>query len=176
MKSDPLYFALGKIVKAHGIRGEVQVYPYSERPSLFDQKDVFIQDLLGNKVPNKVLKVRSKHSRSIVLSLNGIDDRSQAEALVGMEIFMERAQLPPLAAGEYYWDEIDGISVESIRGEKLGILSDVFSTGAHDIYVVKGDRGEILVPAVSQMVKEIDPDRGVMVVDLPPGLIEANAL
>jgi len=176
MKSDPLYFAIGKIVKAHGIRGEVQLYPYLEEPSLFDHKDVFIQDLLGNKVLNKVLKVRSKHSRSIVLSLEGIDDRTQAEALVGMEIFMERAQLPPLASGEYYWDEIEGISVVSIGGEELGILSDVLSTDAHDIYVVKGDRGEILVPAIRQMVKDIDPDRGVMVVDLPPGLIEANAL
>ncbi len=175
MEADSLYLALGKIVKAHGIRGEVQVYPYSERPSLFDQKDVFIQDLLGNKVPKKVVKVR-RHGKGIILSLEGIEDRSQARAMVGMEISIDRAQLPPLAPGEYYWDEIEGISVESLRGEELGILSDMFSTPAHDIYVVKGDRGEILIPAVTEMVKEIDPDRGVMLVDLPPGLIEANAL
>jgi 16S rRNA processing protein RimM len=58
----------------------------------------------------------------------------------------------------------------------LGILSDILATGAHDVYVVKGDRGEILVPAVEQMVKEIDLEKGVIKVDLPPGLVEANAL
>ena len=172
----PLYFTLGKIVKAHGIRGEVQIYPYSEELSLFDHRDILVQDLLGNKVPKKVAKVRVKCKRTIFLSLKGIDDRSQAEALVGMEILMERSQLPPSPPGDYYWDEIEGISVMTIRGEKLGVLSDLLSTNAHDIYVVKGDRGEILVPAIRQMVKEIDTDRGIMVVDLPPGLIEANAL
>jgi 16S rRNA processing protein RimM len=176
MKRHSLYFALGRIVKVHGIRGEIQVYPYSEKLSLFDYRDIFIQDLLGNKVPKKVVKVRPKGSKGIILSLDGIDDRAKAEALVGMEILVERAHLPPLAPGEYYWDEIEGIAVESVTGEKLGILSDVFSTHAHDVYVVRGDRGEILIPAVRQMVKKIEPDRGIMVVDLPSGLIEANAL
>jgi 16S rRNA processing protein RimM len=176
MGTDTFFFAIGKIVKIHGICGEVQVYPYSDAEFLFDCKDIFVQGIYGDKVPQRVLKARTKKGQSVILTLEGVVDRTQARSFVGKEIFLDRTQLSPLAEGEYYWHEIEGLTVVSAGREELGILSDVFTTGAHDVYVVKGDRGEILVPAVEQMVKEIDLEKGVMKVDLPPGLDEANAL
>ena len=176
MGTDTLFFALGRIVKTHGIRGEVQVYSYSDVEYFLDYKDIFVQGKYGDKVPQRVLKARVKKGQSVILALEGVVDRTQAGSFVGKEIFLDRAKLPPLAEGEYYWHEIEGLSVVSAEGEELGILSDVLATGAHDVYVVKGDKGEILVPAVEQMVKRIDLEKGVMVVDLPPGLVEANAL
>ncbi|MBW1718985.1 MAG: 16S rRNA processing protein RimM [Deltaproteobacteria bacterium] len=170
-----LFFALGRIVKTHGIRGEVQVYSYSDVEYFFDYKDIFLQGKFGDKVPQRVVKARVKKGQSVILALEGVVDTTQAGSLVGKEIFLDRAKLSPLAEGEYYWHEIEGLSVVSAGGEELGILSDVLTTGAHDVYVVKGDRGEILVPAVEQMVK-IDLEKGVMIVDFPPGLIEANVL
>ncbi|MBW1933294.1 MAG: ribosome maturation factor RimM [Deltaproteobacteria bacterium] len=152
-----LFFALGRIVKTHGIRGEVQVYSYSDVEYFFDYKDIFLQGKFGDKVPQRVVKARVKKGQSVILALEGVVDTTQAGSLVGKEIFLDRAKLSPLG------------------GEELGILSDVLTTGAHDVYVVKGDRGEILVPAVEQMVK-IDLEKGVMIVDFPPGLIEANVL
>jgi len=174
--TDTFLFALGRIVKTHGIRGEVQVYSYSDVEYFLDYKDLFIQGKYGDKVPQRVLKARVKKGQSVILALEGVVDRTQAGSFVGKEIFLDRAKLSPPAEGEYYWHEIEGLSVVSAGGEELGILSDVLATGAHDVYVVKGDRGEILVPAVEQMVKKIDLEKGVMVVDLPPGLVEANAL
>ena len=176
MGTDTFLFALGRIVKTHGIRGEVQVYSYSDVEYFLDYKDIFIQGKYGDIVPQGVLKARVKKGQSVILTLEGVVDRTQAGSFVGKEIFLDRAKLSPLAEGEYYWHEIEGLSVVSAEGEKLGILSDVLATGAHDVYVVKGDKGEILVPAVEQMVKKIDLKKGVMVVDLPPGLVEANAL
>ncbi len=176
MGTDTLFFALGRIVKIHGIRGEVQVYSYSDVEYFVDYKDLFVQGKYGDKVPQRVLKARVKKGQSVILALEGVVDRTQAGSFVGKEIFLDRAKLSPLAEGEYYWHEIEGLSVVSAEGEELGILSDVLATGAHDVYVVKGDKGEILVPAVEQMVKRIDLEKGVMVVDLPPGLVEANAL
>jgi 16S rRNA processing protein RimM len=176
MGTDPSFFALGRIVKTHGIHGEVQVYSYSDVEYFFDYKDIFVQGKYGDKVPQRVVKARVKKGQSVILTLEGVVDITQAGSLVNTEIFLDRAKLSPLAEGEYYWHEIEGLSVVSAKGEELGILSDVLATGAHDVYVVKGDRGEILVPAVEQMVKKIDFEKGVMVVDLPPGLIEANAL
>ncbi|MBW1671101.1 MAG: 16S rRNA processing protein RimM [Deltaproteobacteria bacterium] len=170
-----LFFALGRIVKTHGIRGEVQVYSYSDVEYFFDYKDIFLQGKFGDKVPQRVVKARVKKGQSVILALEGVVDTTQAGSLVGKEIFLDRAKLSPLVEGEYYWHEIEGLSVVSAGGEELGILSDVLTTGAHDVYVVKGDRGEILVPAVEQMVK-IDLEKGVMIVDFPPGLIEANVL
>jgi len=171
-----LFFALGRIVKTHGIRGEVQVYSYSDVEYFLDYKDIFVQGKYGDKVSQRVVKARVKKGQSVILALEGVVDRTQADFFVGKEIFLDRAKLPPLAEGEYYWHEIEGLSVVSAGGEELGILSDVLATGAHDVYVVKGDKGEILVPAVEQMVKKIDLKKGVMVVNLPPGLVEANAL
>ncbi len=176
MGTDTFFFALGRIVKTHGIRGEVQVYSYSDVEYFLGYKDLFVQGKYGDKVPQRVLKARVKKGQSVILALEGVVDRTQAGSFVGKEIFLDRAKLSPLAEGEYYWHEIEGLSVVSAGGEELGILSDVLATGAHDVYVVKGDGGEILVPAVEQMVKKIDLEKGVMVVDLPPGLVEANAL
>ena len=176
MGTDTFFFALGRIVKTHGIRGEVQVYSYSDVEYFLDYKDLFVQGKYGDKVPQRVIKARVKKGQSVILTLEGVVDRTQAGSFVGKEIFLDRAKLPPLAEGEYYWHEIEGLSVVSAGGKELGILSDVLATGAHDVYVVKGDKGEILVPAVEQMVKKIDLKKGVMVVDLPPGLVEANAL
>jgi 16S rRNA processing protein RimM len=171
-----IFFAFGRIVKTHGIRGEVQVYPYSDAESFFACKDIFVHGIYGEKVPQRVLKARTKKGQSVILTLEGIVDRTQAGSFVGKEIFLDRTRLSPLAEGEYYWHELEGLTVVSVGGEEMGTLSDILSTGAHDVYVVKGDRGEILVPAVEQMVKKIDLEKGVMKVDLPPGLVEANAL
>ena len=176
MGTDTFLLALGRIVKPHGIRGEVQVYSYLDVEYFLDYKDFFVQGKYGDKVPQSVLKARIKKGQSVILALEGVVDRTQAGSFVGKEILLDRAKLSPLAEGEYYRHEIEGLSVVSAKGEKLGILSDVLATGAHDVYVVKGDKGEILVPAVEQMVKKIDLKKGVMVVDLPPGLVEANAL
>ncbi|MFO8240763.1 MAG: ribosome maturation factor RimM [Dissulfuribacterales bacterium] len=173
---DNFFFAIGKIVKTHGIRGEVQAYSYSDIRYFFDYKDIFVQDKYGDKMPHRLVTARVKKGRSVILALEGVVDLTQAGSLVNTEIFLDRSKLSLLAEGEYYWHEIEGLSVVSAKGEKLGILSDVLSTGAHDVYVVKGERGEILVPAVEQIVKTIDPEKGLMVVDLPLGLIEANAL
>ncbi|MDL1957858.1 MAG: ribosome maturation factor RimM [Deltaproteobacteria bacterium] len=176
MGTDTFFFALGKIVKTHGIRGEVQVYLYSDEGSFLDYKNIFVQGKYGDKVPQRVLKARTKKGKSVILTLEGVVDRTQAGSFVDKEIFLDRAKLSPLAEEEYYWHELEGLAVVSAGGEELGILSDILATGAYDVYVVKGDKGEILVPAVEQMVKEIDLEKGVIKVDLPPGLVEANAL
>lgn len=176
MGTNTFFFALGRIVKTHGIHGEVQVYLYSDTESFFDCKDIFVQGIYGDKVPQRVLKARTKKGQSVILTLEGVVDSTQAGSFVGKEIFLDSTLLSPLAEGEYYWHELEGLTVVSTRGEELGILSDILATGAHDVYVVKGDKGEVLVPAVGQMVKEIDLEKGVMKVDLPPGLVEANAL
>ena len=173
---DTFFFAIGKIVKTHGIHGELQAYSYSDNNYFIDYKDIFVLGKYGEKVPQRVLRARVKKGQRVILTLEGVFVITQAGSFVGKEIFLDRAKLSPLVEGEYYWHDIKGLSVVNARGEELGILSDILSTGANDVYVVKGDKGEILVPAVDQMVKKIDLKKGVILVDLPPGLVEANAL
>ena len=93
-----------------------------------------------------------------------------------MEISAKKSCLPSLIDGEYYRHELHGLSVITIHGRKLGTLSDVLETGAQDVYVTLGYAGEILIPAVEEIVKEINIDKGIMVVDLPPGLEDVNVI
>ncbi len=171
MAVDSSLVVLGRIVKAHGTRGELKVHLYSESDALSVVKTIFIHSLEGKKVRYGVIK-----ARGAILAVEGVFDRAQAEAFVGMEISVEKALLPRLDAEEYYWYELEGLSVVNVAGTKLGLLSDIMATSGHDVYIVQGSMGEILVPAVEQVVKEIDLEKGLMVVDLPPGLVESNAL
>ena len=171
MAVDSSLVVLGRIVKAHGTRGELKVHLYSESDALSVVKTIFIHSLEGKKVRYGVIK-----ARGAILAVEGVFDRAQAEAFVGMKISVEKALLPRLDAEEYYWYELEGLSVVNVAGTKLGLLSDIMATSGHDVYIVQGSMREILVPAVEQVVKEIDLEKGLMVVDLPPGLVESNAL
>ena len=114
------------------------------------------------------------HSKTILLSLEGIRNRGQAEELIGAELFIEKAALEALEEGSYYWVDLMGLAVYSLEEEYLGELSSIVQTGSNDVYVVKRMDGtteiEVLVPALASVVKEIDLDKRVMRVDLPEGL------
>ncbi|MFZ1200520.1 MAG: ribosome maturation factor RimM, partial [Desulfobacterales bacterium] len=114
------------------------------------------------------------HARTLLLALEGITDRSQAESLVGCEIMIDKASLPRLAAGTYYWHELIGLAVVTIEGRPLGRLTAVMPTGSNDVYVVTsqedGAANEILIPALKSVIVEVDLAAGRMRVDLPGGL------
>jgi len=104
-----------------------------------------------------------------LLHLNGVESRDEAEALHGQEILIEVAQRPR-QEGEFFAREVIGLKVRTIAGEELGEVVEILVTGANDVYVVKGDRGEILLPARVEVIKGIDVEAGTMTVELLPGL------
>lgn len=115
------------------------------------------------------------HKKVMRLILDGVTTRDQAEALTGWQVFLARADLPPLASDTYYWTDIIGMAVYSIDGEYLGEIQEIIPTGANDVYVVKTPpthpAGEILIPAIASVVIDIDVDEKSMRVELPEGLI-----
>ncbi len=158
------------IVKAHGLKGEIQVYPYTEGPESFAHfKKVFTGPRHQPKA-YEILSVKVKGPKKVVLALKGLKTREDAEALVGQKLWITPDQLPPLEEGEYYHYQIIGMSVIDDEGKKIGIVKDIMDTGAHPVYVVSGPRGETLIPAVEHMVKDIDIEKNVIRVDLPPDL------
>jgi 16S rRNA processing protein RimM len=113
--------------------------------------------------------------RNVILKLEGTETRDDAEALRGLELQIpEPEQIRE--AGVYYQHDIIGLKVEDAAGEALGRVADVLGTGANDVYVVRGPRGEILLPAVEDVVREIDVPGGRMVVELLPGLEFASTV
>ena len=174
---DSFLVAMGKIVKTHGNKGEVQVYPYArDADNLLKYKAFFIGRQGKAEGFLKIDSARIQGPNRLVLSVDGVKDMSQAEALVGFELFLEQADMPGLSDGEYYWHELIGLKAVTVEGDELGVLSDILETGANDVYVIKGPRGDILIPAIEQVIKEINPRAGIIRIDLLPGLLEANAL
>ena len=173
MKSNLLI--LGKVVGTHGIRGELKIHSSSgPSESLLNQKEVFFRDPRGREVCRWIVRMARQHKNTMLLALEGVHTADDAVQFVGKEILIERAKLPPLPEGEYYWFQIQGLRVETREGHYIGRIEQLILTGANDVYVVSTSGGEILLPAVEDVIHRIDLERGTMVVDLPEGLTETD--
>jgi 16S rRNA processing protein RimM len=157
--------SVGRIVAAHGLRGELKVEPLTDFPERF-QRGVVLW-LEGR--PRSIEGARWQKD-AVLLKLAGIDTREQAERLRGKELLLPEPGPLPAGEGVYYQHDVIGLRVETVKGEALGSVADILSTGANDVYVVRGERGELLLPAVEDVVREVDLVAGRLVVDLLEGL------
>ena len=105
------------------------------------------------------------------MSLKGVSTRGQAQTLVDSELFIEKAQLPDLEEGTYYWFDLIGVDVFTVDEKYLGRLESIIRTGSNDVYIVKHNDNEILIPALESVVHEIDLKNNRMQVELPEGLV-----
>ncbi|MCO6450339.1 MAG: 16S rRNA processing protein RimM [Caldilineales bacterium] len=165
--SSETYIAIGRILAPHGVRGEIKVESMTDFPARFAVGSNLLVE--GESRSRAVIQSRP-HKEALLLRLAGIDNRTQAELLRDRHLLLPRHEATPLPAGEYYSDEIEGLAVITMDGRPLGNLVEVLWTAANEVYVVDGDYGEILVPATSEVVQEVDLGRGIMVVKLLPGL------
>jgi 16S rRNA processing protein RimM len=106
----------------------------------------------------------------VLLKLQGIDDRDAAEAQRGAMVEVPEREAWKLPRGRFYWHQIIGLRVRTPEGRELGTVKEILETGANDVYVVDTERGEMLVPAIKDVVKGIAPHRGVMTVEPLPGM------
>ena len=167
---DERFILIGRLVGAHGIRGGLKLISYAESLDVFAaDRPILTVDPTGVEAAYEVLEIRPQ-GRAAVLFLAGITHRSQAEALAGCDLFIDKAMLPALAEGTYYWADLIGLEVVSVDGRRLGRLESIFETGSNDVYVVKRTNKEILVPALKSVVKAVDLKARRMEVDLPEGL------
>ncbi|MEA4900178.1 ribosome maturation factor RimM [Desulfitobacterium sp.] len=160
---------VGEVIKPHGIRGELKIFPLTDNPSRFKKLAKVTLEQKGVIRTFNILKVQV-HQDEVYLTLEGIETREEAEKLRGFAVKIDRADVPPLEKGWYYF-ELEGMQV--FDGEVcLGVLTQVLQTGANDVYLVKGECGEICVPALKTVVKKVDVPGRRMDVTLPPGLLE----
>lgn len=150
---------IGKYINTFGIKGEIKIYPYVE----YLDKLEYIY--LNNKKMD-IQKIRFKKNIAIV-KLKGVDDINEIEYLKGEIVTIDESDIPKLPEGEYYNDELIGMEVYTDEGKYLGKLDDVFNTGANDIYQV----GDILLPAIDDVVKEINTENNRITVHIIKGLI-----
>ncbi len=162
--ADDRLVIVGKITGVFGVQGWVKVWSYTQPPENILDFQPWRVRLHGewSEVP---VDAGRTHGRGIVVRFEGHDDRDSARALVGADIGVLRDQLPPAAPGEYYWTDLVGLEVVNRDGVSLGTVDHLFSTGANDVLVVKGERERLIPYIKDQVVVDIDIARGVLTVD-----------
>jgi len=160
---------VGEVVRPHGVQGELTIYPITCDPERFMRlKEV----ILAHNGEQRRYQVNSARvgPEFVYLCLAEVSDRDLAESFRGWQVRVDRAEVPPLKEGWYYF-ELEGMQV--FEGDQLlGTLVEVLETGANDVYLVRGPRGEICVPALKSVVQSVDVPNKRMQVSLPPGLLE----
>lgn len=153
---------LGRISGVHGVRGWVKIFSDTEpRDNILTYSPWYLG---ASRTVRKVAAGRL-HGKGLVACIEGCDDRGQAADLVGQEIAVRRDQLPPPRAEEFYWADLEGLSVETLDGTLLGRIDHLFTTAANDVLVVKGERERFLPFVWGQVVKEVNFELGRMRVD-----------
>jgi len=160
---------LGRVAGALGLRGDVKLESFTDpRIAIFDYQPWTVVDARGaeRQLEGVVGEEKGKH---IVARFPGVDDRTAAEALRGLEISVSRDQLPKAAPGEFYWVDLEGMQVVNTEGLELGRVSHLFATGANDVVVVRGGETEHLIPFVRpDYVTGVDMEARVLTVDWDP--------
>jgi 16S rRNA processing protein RimM len=164
------WVVIGKIVGVHGVKGEVKIVPSVEGADFWRSlKKIYLQGRQRREMP--IQSVRMHQGNALVL-FEGFIDRTTAESLRGRTVEVPFEWLPDLEEDEYYVAQVIGLTVVTTDGETLGTVADVMFTGANEVYVIRGDAGEVLIPAIESVVENVNIEDGTMTVTLPEGLVE----
>jgi len=168
MKDNERRILLGRVVGAFGVRGEIKLESWTEpRSAIFRYQPWILRSPNGQETTLEGARGRDT-GKHLVARFPGIDDRDTVEAMHGTEVFVARSALPPPQPDEYYWVDLEGLDVKTVEGVALGQVSHLFSTGANDVLVVRGDK-ERMIPFVQpQFVVSVDFQANQVVVDWDP--------
>lgn len=158
---------IGKVVGVFGIRGELKIASYTDPVAAIlsyqpwtlrqGQTDTLIDNVKGRA-----------NAHGVVAKFPDLDDRNDAEKLVGAEVWVPRSVLPPSKPGDYYWVDLEGLRVRTIDGVDLGVVSHLLATGANDVLVVQGERERLIPFVLDHYVTAVDLGAGTMTVDWDP--------
>lgn len=172
MSAKPELYAVGRIVKAHGVKGEIVVQAMTN--SL--QRFVKLKRAFIGRVSKDVRPVRIENAsvggRGVRVKLAEINDRTTAEGLRGEIIFVDKEERIRIPKGTFFIHDIIGLRVVDEEGNSIGVVKDVLQLPAHDVYVIDSKGREVMVPAVKEFIKQIDIGAGTMKVKLIDGLVD----
>jgi 16S rRNA processing protein RimM len=170
----PPFLLLGRVLRPHGIRGELRIEVLTDYPErIVSGTEVYLgpdPEDGTTAVLYRVIHAR-KHQQYLILHLEDIPDRNAADLLRQQYVMVPLEDAVPLEDGEFYLFQAIGLRVHTDEGEDLGAVDEIIETGANDVYVVRGPRGEILLPATDECVVEVNIDAGTMTVHLLDGLL-----
>ena len=154
---------MGRIAAPFGVKGWIRIKPNTAAPGNLLAYPSWWVGREGDWRETAVAEAKVQ-GRAVIARLEGCDDRDAAAALRGKSVAVPRAALPRPQSGEYYWADLIGLKVTNTAGQELGQVTGVLQTGANDVLVVQGER-ERLIPFIATVMREVDPEAGVVRVD-----------
>jgi 16S rRNA processing protein RimM len=167
--NDNELLAVGRVTRTHGVRGEVAVQPLSEVESRFQGGSVLLLGPAGDR--RLTVREARSHGHRLLVRFEEIADLGEAESLRGRLLLVRAEDAPPLPADRYWVHELVGLEVLTEMGRTLGKIREVLHNPANDVWLVEGDDGEVLVPALRDVIAEVDPMAGRVVIREVPGLL-----
>lgn len=162
---------IGKVVALFGIRGELKVLLLTDIPNRFAGLGAVYAG--PDHTRRLIQSIRPYKGEMIVLKLEGIDDANTAESLRDQNLAIPVSELAQLPPDSYYQHDILGLMVITLDGQKLGSIVDIIVTGSNDVYVIKApDGSQVLIPAIKDVIKQVDLIRRTMYIDPLPGLLD----
>lgn len=164
------FIVVGKVSAAFGVKGWLKIQSFTDpADNILHFKPWYLQTREHDH-PWKIVKVLGgrAHGKQVVVQLEGIHDRNQAELIRGLDIAIKREQLPDTEGDGFYWIDLVGLKVTNRDGVLLGVVESILETGANDVLVVRGDKERLIPYVVEQFVLDIDLDAGSMTVDWDP--------
>ncbi len=167
------FYFLGKVIKTSGFTGSLVFFFDVDDVSHYSGLDaVFIEFKGKGLIPYAIEKISFRHNNTAIVKLADIENENDAAALIGGELFLPLAFLPPLKGKKFYFHEIMGFSVEDKSYGNVGIITDVIEQTGQSIFVIKKDNSEILIPMTDEIIKIVDRENKVIEVEAPNGLID----
>jgi len=172
MTDQDALIAVGKIIGTHGIKGMLKLYSYSGNlDSLQKSVTVTLKSPTG-QLQEMHLETAAHHGGKFILHFRGYDNIDKVLPLVGSELCLLRSRLPKPDEDEYYWCDLLGLEVVTVNGDSIGVIADIFETGSNDIYVVRGNGKEYLIPAIADVIANVDIVAGKMQITPLEGLLD----
>ncbi|OWA33737.1 ribosome maturation factor RimM [Saccharibacillus sp. O16] len=169
------FLSVGKVANTHGVRGELKIFPFTDFPEIRFAKGkelLFISPEDGTQLKVKVISAREQKT-VFVVKLEGFDNINQVEKYKGWDVKVPREEAIEAEENAYYFHEIIGCKVMTTEGEELGVISDILTPGANDVWVIKRKGGkELLIPFIEDIVKTVNIAEKTVEIEVMEGLLD----
>lgn len=170
---EPVFLAVGKLRRPHGVRGEMLMDVLTDFP---ERLAPGVRVLVGEDHKPFVLRSSRRQMEALLVAFQGYDTPETVGSLRNLMVYVRADEIPRLEEGEYYQHELIGMQVVDEDGAAVGMITEIIETAAHDIFVVQTvDQREALIPMTDQFILKIDVQKGEMQVRPIPGLLPGTA-
>jgi 16S rRNA processing protein RimM len=168
--SDNILF--GKIIKTHGVKGELLVEVFSDSPGDYQDLESVFVEIKQKQIPFFLTNFQPTNQQKVILSFEDVESVKQAEPLVGNAIFIPKEEILPVDEGRFYYQQIMGYRFEDTHAGELGVLDNFIQKNGQDLLIMLYKNAEVYIPVAEQIILDINHNNKTIRVNLPEGLVD----